>query len=195
MMRLAHERCFADPTVTAIVIDPLASNTRAIAFYHRLGYVSCWLCSSGGFSSARNAGSSRISSARADTSAPFPCRRGSRMRSTRGRRPPASPKEPSSWPSPSWAACGQRDYGEGALGRRASSGRQSWHHKAGPARSAPDMRAAVPPRRLRTGGHAARKVDQYSVSPGARLVPDDRALPRVQAEAAVRSERPAGHRA
>jgi aminoglycoside 6'-N-acetyltransferase len=39
MMRLAHERCFAVPTVTAIVIDPLASNTRAIAFYHRLGYV------------------------------------------------------------------------------------------------------------------------------------------------------------
>jgi aminoglycoside 6'-N-acetyltransferase len=38
MMRLAHERCFADPVVTAIVIDPLASNTRAIAFYHRLGY-------------------------------------------------------------------------------------------------------------------------------------------------------------
>ena len=39
MMRLAHDRCFADPGVTAIVIDPLASNTRAIAFYHRLGYV------------------------------------------------------------------------------------------------------------------------------------------------------------
>lgn len=39
MMRLAHERCFADPSVTAIVIDPLASNTRAIAFYRRLGYV------------------------------------------------------------------------------------------------------------------------------------------------------------
>jgi aminoglycoside 6'-N-acetyltransferase len=39
MMRLAHERCFADPKVTAIVIDPLASNTRAIAFYQRLGYV------------------------------------------------------------------------------------------------------------------------------------------------------------
>ena len=39
MMRLAHDICFADPTVTAIVIDPLASNTRAIAFYHRLGYV------------------------------------------------------------------------------------------------------------------------------------------------------------
>lgn len=39
MMRLAHERCFADATVTAIVIDPLESNTRAIAFYRRLGYV------------------------------------------------------------------------------------------------------------------------------------------------------------
>lgn len=39
MMRLAHERCFADPAVTAIVIDPLASNTRAVAFYQRLGYV------------------------------------------------------------------------------------------------------------------------------------------------------------
>jgi hypothetical protein len=34
-----HEHCFADPTVTAIVIVPLASNARAIAFYHRLGYV------------------------------------------------------------------------------------------------------------------------------------------------------------
>lgn len=39
MMRLAHERCFVDPAVTAIVIDPLASNTRAIRFYKRLGYV------------------------------------------------------------------------------------------------------------------------------------------------------------
>lgn len=39
MMRLAHERCFADSAVTAIVVDPLASNPRAIAFYHRLGYV------------------------------------------------------------------------------------------------------------------------------------------------------------
>jgi RimJ/RimL family protein N-acetyltransferase len=27
MMRLAIERCFADPSVTAILIDPLASNT------------------------------------------------------------------------------------------------------------------------------------------------------------------------
>ena len=39
MMRLAHDHCFADPAVTAIVIDPLASNTRAIAFSYRLGYV------------------------------------------------------------------------------------------------------------------------------------------------------------
>lgn len=39
MMRLAHESCFADPAVTAIVIDPLATNTRAVAFYQRLGYV------------------------------------------------------------------------------------------------------------------------------------------------------------
>jgi aminoglycoside 6'-N-acetyltransferase len=39
MMRQAHQLCFADPRVTAIMIDPLASNTRAIAFYRRLGYV------------------------------------------------------------------------------------------------------------------------------------------------------------
>ena len=38
MMRLAHELCFADPLVTAIVIDPLASNVRAHRFYERLGY-------------------------------------------------------------------------------------------------------------------------------------------------------------
>lgn len=39
MMRLAAARCFADPAVTAIVIDPLASNERALRFYERLGYV------------------------------------------------------------------------------------------------------------------------------------------------------------
>jgi aminoglycoside 6'-N-acetyltransferase len=38
MMRAALERCFADPRVTAIVIDPLASNTRAHKFYRRLGF-------------------------------------------------------------------------------------------------------------------------------------------------------------
>lgn len=38
MMRLALERCFADPAVTGIVIDPLASNLRAHRFYQRLGF-------------------------------------------------------------------------------------------------------------------------------------------------------------
>jgi aminoglycoside 6'-N-acetyltransferase len=39
MMRLAIERCFADPKVTAILIDPLESNVRARRFYERLGFV------------------------------------------------------------------------------------------------------------------------------------------------------------
>jgi aminoglycoside 6'-N-acetyltransferase len=38
MMQLALARCFADPTVTAVLIDPLASNTRAHRFYERLGF-------------------------------------------------------------------------------------------------------------------------------------------------------------
>ncbi|MGL5940702.1 MAG: GNAT family N-acetyltransferase [Waterburya sp.] len=38
MMQLALARCFADPTVTAILIDPLVSNTRAQRFYERLGF-------------------------------------------------------------------------------------------------------------------------------------------------------------
>lgn len=38
MMRLALHRCFADPRITAIVIDPLASNERAHQFYRRLGF-------------------------------------------------------------------------------------------------------------------------------------------------------------
>ncbi|WP_019501579.1 GNAT family N-acetyltransferase [Pseudanabaena sp. PCC 6802] len=38
MMQLALKRCFADPAVTAVLIDPLASNTRAIRFYERLGF-------------------------------------------------------------------------------------------------------------------------------------------------------------
>jgi aminoglycoside 6'-N-acetyltransferase len=38
MMRLAIEKCFADPRVTGIVIDPLASNERAHRFYRRLGF-------------------------------------------------------------------------------------------------------------------------------------------------------------
>jgi aminoglycoside 6'-N-acetyltransferase len=38
MMRLAFELCFGDPKVTAILIDPLDSNTRAHRFYQRLGF-------------------------------------------------------------------------------------------------------------------------------------------------------------
>jgi aminoglycoside 6'-N-acetyltransferase len=38
MMRLAIDRCFVDPLVTAILIDPLAVNTRAHRFYERLGF-------------------------------------------------------------------------------------------------------------------------------------------------------------
>jgi aminoglycoside 6'-N-acetyltransferase len=38
MMRQAIMRCFANPRVTAIVIDPLASNRRAHKFYERLGF-------------------------------------------------------------------------------------------------------------------------------------------------------------
>lgn len=38
MMREAFKICFADPAVTGILIDPLASNLRAHAFYQRLGF-------------------------------------------------------------------------------------------------------------------------------------------------------------
>jgi aminoglycoside 6'-N-acetyltransferase len=38
MMQLATAHCFADPRVTGILIDPLASNTRAHRFYERLGF-------------------------------------------------------------------------------------------------------------------------------------------------------------
>ncbi len=39
MMRLALDRCFADPEVRSVLIDPLASNTRAHRFYERLGFL------------------------------------------------------------------------------------------------------------------------------------------------------------
>jgi aminoglycoside 6'-N-acetyltransferase len=39
MMTGMIDRCFAEPGVKAIVIDPLASNTAAIRFYQRLGFV------------------------------------------------------------------------------------------------------------------------------------------------------------
>ncbi len=38
MMHLALQRCFACPDVSAVLIDPLASNTRAHRFYERLGF-------------------------------------------------------------------------------------------------------------------------------------------------------------
>lgn len=38
MMRLALARCFAEPTVSAVLIDPLPGNTRAHRFYERLGF-------------------------------------------------------------------------------------------------------------------------------------------------------------
>ncbi len=38
MMQLAIERCFADPTVTTLLVDPLDSNRRAHCFYERLGF-------------------------------------------------------------------------------------------------------------------------------------------------------------
>lgn len=38
MMGAAIDRCFAAPDVTAILLDPLASNTRGRHFYERLGF-------------------------------------------------------------------------------------------------------------------------------------------------------------
>ncbi|NEQ54664.1 MAG: GNAT family N-acetyltransferase, partial [Leptolyngbya sp. SIO3F4] len=38
MMHLALARCFAEPDVTDVLIDPLVSNTRAHRFYERLGF-------------------------------------------------------------------------------------------------------------------------------------------------------------
>lgn len=38
IMQLAIKRCFQPKEVTAIIIDPLSSNTNAIRFYQRLGF-------------------------------------------------------------------------------------------------------------------------------------------------------------
>ncbi len=38
MMKLAINRCFEEPNVTAILIDPLATNVKAQRFYERLGF-------------------------------------------------------------------------------------------------------------------------------------------------------------
>jgi aminoglycoside 6'-N-acetyltransferase len=37
-MRQALARCFATPGVKAVLIDPLASNERAMRFYERMGF-------------------------------------------------------------------------------------------------------------------------------------------------------------
>jgi aminoglycoside 6'-N-acetyltransferase len=38
IMHLVLDRCFADSSVSAVLIDPLASNVRAHRFYERLGF-------------------------------------------------------------------------------------------------------------------------------------------------------------
>jgi aminoglycoside 6'-N-acetyltransferase len=38
IMKLAIERCFADPEVATVLVDPMASNNRAHRFYERLGF-------------------------------------------------------------------------------------------------------------------------------------------------------------
>lgn len=38
MMTQALDRCFSHPEVSAVLIDPLESNTQAIRFYERLGF-------------------------------------------------------------------------------------------------------------------------------------------------------------
>ena len=38
MMAMALARCFDDPSVSAVLIDPLASNTRSHRFYERVGF-------------------------------------------------------------------------------------------------------------------------------------------------------------
>jgi aminoglycoside 6'-N-acetyltransferase len=38
MMQLALERCFADASVAAVLVDPLFANARARRFYERLGF-------------------------------------------------------------------------------------------------------------------------------------------------------------
>lgn len=38
MMKLGIERCFSEPEVKAIIIDPLVDNKNAIRFYERVGF-------------------------------------------------------------------------------------------------------------------------------------------------------------
>jgi aminoglycoside 6'-N-acetyltransferase len=38
IMEVVLDRCFADPAVSAVLVDPLAGNVRAHRFYERLGF-------------------------------------------------------------------------------------------------------------------------------------------------------------
>jgi aminoglycoside 6'-N-acetyltransferase len=38
IMRQSLERCFSNPEVMQVLIDPLSSNVRAIKFYEKLGF-------------------------------------------------------------------------------------------------------------------------------------------------------------
>jgi aminoglycoside 6'-N-acetyltransferase len=38
IMQLVIARCFSDPEVSGILLDPMESNTRAIRFYERMGF-------------------------------------------------------------------------------------------------------------------------------------------------------------
>jgi aminoglycoside 6'-N-acetyltransferase len=38
MMKLALKKCFSDDNVTAVILDPLETNTRAHKFYEKLGF-------------------------------------------------------------------------------------------------------------------------------------------------------------
>jgi aminoglycoside 6'-N-acetyltransferase len=40
IMTLAIARCFADPAVAAVLVDPPAANARVLRFYERLGFAS-----------------------------------------------------------------------------------------------------------------------------------------------------------
>jgi hypothetical protein len=75
---------------------------------------------------------------------------------------------------------------KGALGDCESRGLTSRYSKIGPARSAANLCTALPPCRRRTGPD--------SISAGARLDPDNRAVLGLQAEASLRRQRQDGNR-
>ena len=94
---------------------------------------------------------------------------------------PGVPRDQQSWPR-----VGKRHVAEGALGCGPRRGGSCRNRQAGPARSAAHLRAPLPPDRRRT------RSDPVLARP--RLHPNDRALPRMQAEAPGCRERPIGNR-